>query len=496
MFDEILKQSLQESLPIIQESIAYLLPELILVGAFLGIILLDLFVKKHKEIVFTLYFWVALGLCTSFLLPQQTLQQTSFLGTLLHDEMAFWFRLFLVIAVFLTTLLYLRSSFYHRAPQLLSTFYTLLLGMLIGLHLMVLSQHLLLLFIAIEVVSISAYILATLTFSKASTEASIKYILFGATAAALMLYGISWLYGLTGTLYFSQPTFVATLQTLGSPLVMVAILLTTAGLLFKITAVPLHIWTPDVYQVAPTPIVAFFSVAPKIAGLAVLFRWATAWQPLAVSLGNATFTFQNLLGFVALMSILLGNVAALSQTNVKRLLAYSGIAQVGFLLIPVVALSEASLSILTFYLLIYLLMNFLAFEVVSMVERRRQSVTLEGYQGLGQQQVVLGIVVLVAMLSLTGLPPTAGFTAKLLIFSILWKSYTLSQSPLLLWLFILCILNAAIALFYYLKLPYWMFFKQALKPPLSRIPWYDKSLWLLLTLLLLLFFFKADWLLG
>ncbi|MEM9982374.1 MAG: hypothetical protein AAF734_07750, partial [Bacteroidota bacterium] len=128
MFDEILKQSLQESLLIIQESVAYLLPELILVGAFLGIILLDLFVKKHKKIVFTIYFWMALGMCASFLLPQQALQQTSFQGMLVHDEMAFWFRLFLLIAVLLTTLLYLRSSFYQRTPQLLSTFYTLLLG--------------------------------------------------------------------------------------------------------------------------------------------------------------------------------------------------------------------------------------------------------------------------------------------------------------------------------------------------------------------------------
>lgn len=392
--------------------------------------------------------------------------------------------------------------------KLPAEWHSLLVAMTLGLFLMTMSVNLLSIYLSIELVSICSYLLTALTTDRKASEGGIKYLLFGAISSAIMLYGMSLLYGMTGTLDLTADAFGVELARQDIAVVVVAILLTLAGLLFKLAGVPFHIWTPDAYEAAPVPVAAFFSVAPKAAAVLVLMRIVTALPADASMTGAVQSTvtataLQTPLAVLALAGILIGNLSALRQTDAKRLLAYSTIAHAGFLLVGVVALSQAGFEAVLFYAGTYLFISLAAFFLIDLLARSNGSdqiadpLMIKNFAGLGPQQPLLSVALTVVMLALTGLPPTVGFTAKLLSFSALYEAYQRTGDAWLLTLFALGLLNALISLVYYLKIPFLLFFRPAeaeLKPtePASSAVWLTVGL----VVPILLLFVKPDWLLG
>ncbi len=377
--------------------------------------------------------------------------------------------------------------------------YALLVAMTLGLFLMTVSVNLLSVYVSIELVSIASYLLTALSGTRRASEGGIKYLIFGAVSSAIMLYGMSLLYGMTGTLDLTADAFGVELARQDATVATVVVLLTGAGLLFKLAGVPFHIWTPDAYQAAPVPVAAFFSVAPKAAAVLVLMRVITALPVESSSLTGATAAdLQVPLAVLALAGMLIGNLSALRQTDAKRLLAYSTIAHAGFLLVGVVALSQAGFEAVLFYAGTYLFMSLAAFFLIDLLARSQgnNELTISQFSGLGAKQPLLSVALTITMLGLTGLPPTVGFTAKLLSFSALFDAYQQSGKPWLLALFALGLLNALISLVYYLKIPFLLFFR-----PLSgsyqaqKIPRMAIGLAIGLVIPIIALFLKPDWLL-
>ena len=380
--------------------------------------------------------------------------------------------------------------------------YSLLIAMTLGLFLMTTSVNMLSIYLSIELVSICSYLLTALTADRRASEGGIKYLLFGAVSSAIMLYGMSLLYGMTGTLDLTADAFGAELARQDASVVAVAMLLTLAGLLFKLAGVPFHVWTPDAYEAAPVPVAAFFSVAPKAAAVLVLMRVVTA-LPLESMGGTTAAVLQTPLAVLALAGILIGNLSALRQTDAKRLLAYSTIAHAGFLLVGVVALTEAGFEAVLFYIGTYLFISLAAFFLIDLLARSHDgdgatgSLAISRFAGLGPKQPLLSVALTVVMLALTGLPPTVGFTAKLLSFSALYEAYQRTADPWLLALFVLGLLNALISLVYYLKIPFLLFFRPALSQTQNVLPVPKAAVWLAVGLVIpvVVLFLKPDLLL-
>lgn len=382
--------------------------------------------------------------------------------------------------------------------------YALLVAMTLGLFLMAMSVNMLSIYLSIELVSICSYLLTALTTDRKASEGGIKYLLFGAVSSAIMLYGMSLLYGMTGTLDLTADAFGAELARQEGSVVAVAMLLTAAGLLFKLAGVPFHIWTPDAYEAAPVPVAAFFSVGPKAAAVLVLMRVITALPAESGMGGTTAAVLQTPLAVLALAGILLGNLSALRQTDAKRMLAYSTIAHAGFLLVGVVALNNAGFEAVLFYIGTYLFISLAAFFLIDLLARTNEvtqhgALTISNFAGLGARQPLLSIALTVVMLGLTGLPPTVGFTAKLLSFSALYEAYQQTGDAWLLALFTLGLLNALISLVYYLKIPFLLFFRPSVNLPQPGPPVVlPKTLvWLAvgLTVPVVLLFVKPDLLL-
>jgi NADH-quinone oxidoreductase subunit N len=227
------------------------------------------------------------------------------------------------------------------------------------------------------------------------------------------------------------------------------------GFLYKIAAVPMHAWSPDVYEASPMPVVAYFSVVPKLAGLAALIRFT---QAIPASASAEVLRWENVLALVAMLSITVGNFSALWQRHPKRLMAYSSIAQAGFLLVGVVSAGNDGVRLALFYASVYMAANFLVFIYLQYFESKGLN-TLESFSGIGRSTSLQSILLLIGLITLTGLPPTAGFTAKLFVFSSLWEFYAASGKPILLWLLIFGLLNTVVSLFYYIRIPYYAFIR-------------------------------------
>ncbi len=362
------------------------------------------------------------------------------------DEKSIFIKL-LVIGVGILVLFHLRFIGY----QVESEFYAIFIGLIWGLVLMSMTNHWLMLYISLELVSLSSYILVVFNKTNTNHEAGIRYLLFGATSSALMLYGVSLLYGMTGSLIFDGLAFTTYLNQNPSWIAALAMFLSISALMFKLSAAPFHFWTPDVYEVTPTPVVSFLSIAPKITALLVLIRITASFQ---VSL-------QLSLAIIILGSITIGNFSALRQNNIKRMLGYSTIAHGGFMLVGLLANNDIGLQATLFYAASYLFITLAAFLLIDLLALKTESYQLESLKGLGQENIALGLAAVVIMIGLTGLPPTVGFSAKLLIFSALWESYQQTQHVYLLLLLVFGLLNTAIALFYYIKIPFYMIFKES-----------------------------------
>lgn len=289
--------------------------------------------------------------------------------------------------------------------------YGLLSTICLGMMLMVSSTHILIAVIAIELVSLPSYVLVALNRKGAtSKEASLKYVLFGSFASGIMLYGISLLFGLTGALTFDGLwKGLAVAKIVNNPIFYMAILMTLSGMAFKIAAAPFHFWCPDVYQGAPTPVTGFLSVAPKVAGVALILRF------FADHISSQTGLLVDIVSIVSMATMTIGNLAALHQKDIKRLLAYSSISHAGFLLIGVAVMNEAGRQAIFFYIPIYLLMNLGAFMAIIFLSNG-ESFQINAFKGVVKDKPLLVIGLAACMFSLAGLPPFAGFIGKFYLF--------------------------------------------------------------------------------
>lgn len=467
------------------------LPELMLCITLLLVVIADLIFTDRKYLLLSIGI-LGLLLSFNFSINQYIDNKESisaFSNLIKVDSTAgFWKMLFSA-----TSILVVLMSFAGNIKRL-AEYLVLILSILIGASFLVMSSNLLLMYFSIEVISISSYIITVFTFDKRSAEAGMKYFLFGAAASATMIYGISLLFIQCGTLDFTSQQFVDVLLTADRLSLILASVLILSGLLFKIAAAPLHIWAPDVYNSAPTPVVALFSVVPKIAGIAILIKLV-----LALNLfGQSPVNWMVLLSILSMLTLTVGNFSALWQINFKRLMAFSSIAQTGFLLVGLVAFSETGLSNLMFYTVAYALANIGVFVIIQFFERNHEMDNVEDYSGLIKHYPVLGVILLIFLISLTGLPPTVGFTGKLLIFSALWDSYGYTANNWQLYLILFGLLNTVVSLFYYLKVPYYMIFKSSkMTIDKSQIKFgMENYLSVILVLAVLILFFKPDWLMG
>lgn len=406
------------------------------------------------------------------------------------DPLATFFRLFfVVIAMAVTWTSFLSKEIISKH---MGEYLALLLSITLGMFLMASANDLLMVYLGVEFVSIVSFALAGYRqHDRRSSEAALKYVIYGGTASGVMLFGISLLYGMFGTTELTEIHHAlvawqsdpgqATLGVFGllssfkwlSFTLLVASLFVFAGFFYKIAAVPFHMWSPDVYEGAPTPFTGFLSVGPKAAGFALLIRFFIA---LFVPTGERGFLVQNevfpvaidlplpvIMGIVAATTMTLGNLAAIWQNNVKRLLAYSSIAHAGYLLMGFVVLSPAAMEAVMFYLVMYFFMNLGAFTVCQAVRDKTGKETLDAFQGLGTRAPFLAIAMVVFLVALTGLPPTAGFIAKFYVFAAV-----VAHGGYWYWvLAVIAIINSAISLYYYMRIAKAMYFdKVEIKEPM------------------------------
>jgi len=372
--------------------------------------------------------------------------QLIFGGMLRLDGTAFVFRLIFLVGAALTALFMVDQEPEGQQGE----FYALMLVATLGMNLMASSADLIMLYLAIETTSLPLYVMAGfMTRDPKSTEAGIKYFLFGAMTSAVMLYGFSLLFGFAGTtnIYFMTRQF-ASLPLL---LPVLGVVLVLVGFGFKVSAVPFHFWAPDVYEGAPTPVAGFLSTASKAAGFAVLMRvLMAAFPPDEAPWIYANWTM--LVAILAAASMIVGNLLAMVQKNIKRLLAYSSIAQAGYILAGVAAANipgvapenQLGYAGATYYLLSYLVTNLAAFGVVALVGRVVGSDDIDAYAGLQRRNSGLALALLVALLSLGGIPPLSGFIGKLLVFGAAIQAG-------LIWLAVIGVLTSVVALYYYLN---------------------------------------------
>jgi NADH-quinone oxidoreductase subunit N len=319
--------------------------------------------------------------------------------------------------------------------------YGLLSTVCLGMMFMTTATHLLMTALAIEMVSIPSYILVAMNRSNpVSKEAALKYVLFGSFSAGIMLYGMSLLFGLTGSLVFeSLWKGLGTNSIYDSPIYLLALMMTLAGMVFKIAAAPFHFWCPDAYQAAPTPITAFLSTAPKVAGLALLIRFFSYHVPIQ----GETLTL--ILSVLAMLTMTIGNLAALRQTDIKRLLAYSSISHAGFLLMGIAVLNPGGRDAVYFYIPVYLLMNLGAFMSVIHFSKDNNDFRISSYTGLIGKMAVPVIGFTICLFSLAGLPPFAGFIGKFYLFKVVIEKQ-------LYLLAVVAAVNSVIALYYYVNI--------------------------------------------
>jgi NADH-quinone oxidoreductase subunit N len=416
-----------------------LLPEVTIGLLALGLLVLDLAIAPEDKRVVG---WTAIAGLIVTLFPSALLlggeRSLAVFGTYAVDPFAGFFKIVAITSAILV--IAAAMEFFRDHPTAHEgDIYVLIVFMVLGLAAMAAAADLIVLFLAIEWVSLVSYVLAgSLKTDRKSSEAGVKYFFYGAAASAVMLYGFSYLYGAAGTtnlyglpdrLVHAPPAFL-----------IVAVVLILAGLGFKISAVPFHQWTPDVYEGAPTPIVAFLSVASKAAGFAALLR------VLYVALPPASWV--GIVAALAAASMTLGNLLALSQTNIKRMLAYSSIAHAGYILIGVVALSAApevlgsGVPAILFYLMAYVFTNIGAFAVAIAVARAGGTDAIAAFAGLSQRSPFAATAMGVFMLALTGIPPTALFWGKVFLFGAAIQSGFL-------WLAVVGIGNSVVSLYYY-----------------------------------------------
>jgi NADH-quinone oxidoreductase subunit N len=428
------------------------LPETIVAATALILLTVDLLLMRgsRTSVRFAIGALISSIGCTGSILlmlikPQQA---NIFDGTLVIGPQTQLIQIALLALTILVILISIESTFTEHVGEYLA----LILFAVTSMMLLVSSQNILLIFLSLELLSLSLYILAAFNKrSVQSAEASLKYFIFGATSAAFILFGFSFIYGLTGSINLLHIADAIKGPSL-DPLLAAAIVMTVIGFGFKVAAVPFHFWAPDVYEGAPSGSAALIASSAKVAGIVIFYQVMVIGFSGVEGSGvwrNYIPGWVPVIACIAVLSMVLGNLVAISQTSVRRLLAYSAIAHVGYMLLALVSHTEQSFSALLYYALTYALTTVGAFGVVAAVEAKTGSDKLSDFSGLSRRAPVLSFCMLIFMLSLAGIPPLAGFFGKFYLFTAALAAAP--QTLGLLWLVILAIAMSAVSLYYYLQ---------------------------------------------
>ncbi|MHB9074715.1 MAG: NADH-quinone oxidoreductase subunit N [Desulfobaccales bacterium] len=374
---------------------------------------------------------------------------TDFAGMVYLDNFSCFFYMIFLLGAALTILI--SRQYLEDYGKNLGEYYALILFATMGMMLMAAGAHLIMIFLGLEVMSIAVYVLAGLFREDVrSNEASLKYLILGSFSSAFLLFGMAMLYGAAGgTLFLSELPKRLVLETASHPLIFAGIGLLLVGFGFKVASAPFHMWTPDVYEGAPTCVTAYMAVAVKAAAFAAFAR------VFFVAFGAFQVDWTMLLWVLAVATMTIGNITAIAQTNIKRMLAYSSIAHAGYLLVALISANQLGAVSLLYYLLAYTLMNLGAFGVVILVGRKKDSyLNIYDYSGLAAQHPVLAASMALFMFALAGIPPTAGFVGKFYIFSAAIKAGYI-------WLAIIGVMNSLVSVYYYLRITVLMYMKPA-----------------------------------
>ena len=465
------------------ESLRYFTPELALIVAVLLLIIWDLVASDKKTkltglVVISLAAVAVSGGMSAWLLSRELEPKNLFYGLLAFDRFSNIFRI-LFAAVTGTIVIFSIPAIPegHTLPDRgvrddrrdQGEFFTLLMVLTLGMNLMAESRSLLMIYLSLEIVSVISFVMAGFKINDAkSSEAALKYVIFGGVASGIMLYGMSWIFGVTQSLYLGECAAKIHAMTIAQgkvpEVVFVGTICMLAGFGYKISAAPFHMWTPDVYEGAPTPVTAFLSVGPKAAGFAVLVRFFAdalgAQDTLTVAGSVVDSPWPVVAGCLAMATMTIGNLSALGQDNVKRMLAYSSVAHAGYMLLGFSVFSHLGVASIVFYIVTYCFMNLGAFLVVMMVaEQSNGDESIGAFRGLGRRAPITAGVMALFLFSLTGLPPFAGFIGKFYLFWALLKAGGVWNWTVA----VVGMLNSVVSLFYYSRVVRAMFLEKSEK---------------------------------
>ena len=417
-----------------------ILPEILLLVLIAIVMVVDIARKKHIKdntlswITFT-GLLIIIVISLAFLSPGSEANY-AWGGMIRVDAASFIFQLLVMVGAGITTLF----SMYHQGVNTKGEYYAMLLLSVIGMSMMVASSNIILLYLAIETTAIPLYVLVGfLTKNNFSIESGLKYFLFGAFTSAVLLYGLSLLYGFTGSTHYPEILSAIKSGAISPGLLIFILLLTVVGFGAKISGFPFHFWAPDAYQGAPTPIAGYLSTTSKAVGFIVIMRF------MASVFASEPQSWTLLLALLATASMFVGNLLAMVQKDIKRLFAYSSIAHAGYMLIGVASGTTMGFKAAMYYLIAYLFTNLAVFGLIHIVEKSKKSNEIDSFTGLMKRSPGLALIFLVAVLSLAGIPPFGGFVSKVFVF-------VAAMEAGLVWLLIIGILNSIIALYYYLTI--------------------------------------------
>jgi NADH-quinone oxidoreductase subunit N len=420
------------------------MPELFMTVLALVLLLADLFLFKKKGVLAALSI-LGVGVVAFTLIGSSG---STFGGMFISDGYSSFFKIIFFINLILSVLISIKYIGIERVN--FGEYYSLIVLSTLGMMVMASAADLIVLYLGLELMALSTYILAGfIRHDIKSNEAALKYFLLGAFSSAFLLYGISLIYGLTGTTDIRAiASYITEKGLVGNPALSLSMTLFAVAFGFKIAAVPFHMWAPDAYEGAPTSITAFMSVGPKAAGFAVLGR------VLMIAFATLKFEWILILIPLSILSMAVGNIVALAQTNIKRMLAYSSIAHAGYALIGIIAANRDGLASMMNYLMIYAFMNMGAFAVIIMLRTEGfKGNTITDYEGLAKTHPFLSALMLIFMFSLTGIPPTAGFIGKLYVFmSAINAGYT--------WLVLVAVVFSVISAYFYLRIVMYMYMRE------------------------------------
>src|SRR5512134_2298437 len=451
-------------------SLRHFLPELAITATILLLVLVHVAGKNRQSPAAALLSLAGVGaalLLAAF--HPASAGDSLFEGMVALDGFAVFFKALTALATIVVIFMSMDSA--ELAGRSQAEYYIFLLSVLLGMFLLSASTDIVMLYLSLELVSIPSYLLAGyLKGRESSTEASMKYVVYGATASGVMIYGFSLLFGLTGSTQIGEIGRSLAAGKEALPLYLAAVMV-TVGFGYKIAAVPFHMWSPDVYEGAPIPVTAFLSVGPKAAGFAVLVRFfytvfATPGAAEGAWTLSSTVDWTLLFSVLSAATMTVGNLVAISQKNVKRLLAYSSIAHAGYMLMGFVLLTPAGIKAILFYLVVYLFMNLGAFYVVILVANGTRSEQISDYSGLGSRAPFAAVSLAIFLFALTGIPPFSGFIGKVYLFAeVIHRG--------IYWLVLVAAINSAISLYYYARIVKVMFLedaKESAELPLPAFP--------------------------